>query len=136
MRRWVRPLVATSLALTMTLVASTPAQAVSREGTWRGPTSQGYNIRFRVNPAQQITFVTFTVFIDGAFCEGPVTWSATGRFPIRADDTFVVRGRDGIDSFLVKGEFVARNRAKGILKSSTITGCIGSGRATWVATRT
>jgi hypothetical protein len=136
MRRWLRYVVVTSLSLCMALAASTPVQAVSREGTWRGTTAEGYGVRFRVNASQRVVFVTFRVDIDGAFCSGTITWTATGiRAPIRADNTFVVTGRDGLDSFRVRGEFVARNRAEGFVSTSTISDCIGSGRATWVARR-
>ncbi|HEX6844314.1 MAG TPA: hypothetical protein VF235_04280 [Actinomycetota bacterium] len=136
MRRWLRYVVVTSLSLCMAFAAATPAQAMSREGTWRGTTSEGYGIRFRVNEAQRVVLVTFKVDIEGAFCEGAITWTATGiRAPIRADNTFVVTGQDGLDRFRVRGQFVARNRAEGLVTTSTISGCLGSGRATWVARR-
>lgn len=136
MRSWLRTLVVTLLAFSMALAAAAPAQAVSREGTWRGPTSQGYSIRFRVSAAQRITYVTFKVDIEGAFCSGSITWEASRlSVPIQADRTFVIKGQDGLDHFVVRGEFVARNRAKGMLHSGVIEDCVGSGRATWVANR-
>jgi hypothetical protein len=136
MRSWLRTLVVTLLAFSMMLAAAAPAHAVSREGTWRGRTSESYPIRFRVSAAQRITFVTFKVVIDGAFCSGTITWSASHlTVPIRADKTFVVKGQDGLDHFVVRGEFVAKNRAKGTVHSGVIEDCVGDGRATWVANR-
>jgi hypothetical protein len=136
MRRWLRFVVVTMLSLSMAIAVSTPAQAVSREGTWRGPTSQGYTIRFHVGASQRVTSMVFKVDISGAFCSGTMTWQASGiSAPIRPDGTFVVRGQDGLDSFVVRGDFVARNRATGTLRTSVIEGCVASGRASWVAHR-
>jgi hypothetical protein len=135
MRSWLRTLVVTLLAFSMALAAAAPAQAMSREGTWRGQTSESYPIRFRVSAAQRITFVTFKIDIDGAFCSGTITWTAKNlSAPIR-DNTFVVKGQDGLDHFVVRGEFVARNRATGMVHSGVIEDCVGDGRATWVANR-
>jgi hypothetical protein len=55
--------------------------------------------------------------------------------PIKVDKTFVVKGRDGLDHFVVRGEFVAKNRATGTVHSGVIEDCIGDGRATFVANR-
>jgi len=136
MRGWLRTLVVTLLAFSMTLAATAPAQAVSREGTWRGQTSETFPIRFRLSAAQRITFMTFKVDIDGAFCSGTITWTAKSlSAPIRPDKTFVVKGQDGLDHFVVRGKFVAKNRADGTVHSGVIEDCVGEGRATWVATR-
>lgn len=136
MRSWLRTPVVTLVAFSMMLAAAAPAQAVSREGTWRGQTSESYPIRFRVSAAQRITFVTFKVAIDGAFCSGTITWTARSlSAPIKPDRTFVVKGQDGLDHFVVRGQFVARHRAKGTVHSGVIEDCVGEGRATWVATR-
>ena len=135
MRSWLRTLVVTLLAFSMMLAAAAPAHAVSREGTWRGQTSESHPIRFRVSSAQRITFVTFKVDIDGAFCSGTITWTAHVSVPIKVDKTFVVKGQDGLDHFVVRGEFVAKNRATGTVHSGVIEDCIGDGRATFVANR-
>lgn len=135
MRSWLRTLVVTLLAFSMALAAAAPAQAISREGTWRGTTSESYPIRFRVNAAQRVTYVTFKVDIDGAFCSGTIGWEASHlSVPIR-ENMFVIKGQDGLDHFVVRGTFVARNRATGTVHSGVIEDCVGEGKATWVANR-
>ncbi len=136
MRSWLRTLVVTLLAFSMMVVVSAPAQAMSREGTWRGQTSESYAIRLRVSSAQRITSVTFKVDIDGAFCSGTITWTASHlSAPIKPDKTFVVKGQDGLNHFVVRGTFVARDRATGTVRSGVIGECVGDGRATFAADR-
>jgi hypothetical protein len=136
MRRWLRAITLTSFVLVLGMAAVAPVEAISRTGTWRGPTAEGHVIAFRVNAAQRITWVRFKIDVTGAFCEGTVTWEATHlSVPIRADNTFKITGSEGLDTFTVRGEFVARNRARGTAKTSLIGECVASGYTRWSANR-
>lgn len=119
----------------LALAAIPAASAASPQGTWAGDTSQGRAIKFRVNASEQITFLKVVIEVPGMFgCV--VTWTSRNiRAPIRDDGTFVVKGQDGLDSIVVKGEVVARRRAEGTAKTSLAGDCIGKKKVTWEARR-
>lgn len=56
-----------------------------------------------------------------------VTWESRNlRVPIHEDATFVVKGKDGPDTVVVKGELVTRRRAEGPAKTSLVGERIGT----------
>ena len=117
------------LASMPSALASVPA------GTFAGDTSQDRPVTVRVNAKEEVTFFKVVIEVTGMFgCV--VTWKAGDLdAPIADDGTFVVRGEDGLDSVVVKGEFVSRRRAEGTAKTSLIGDCIGDKKVTWSATR-
>lgn len=117
------------LAAMPSALASVPA------GTFAGETAQDRPITVRVNDRDEVTFFKVVLEVPGILgCV--VTWKAGNLHePIASDGSFVLRGEDGLDSVVVKGEFVSRRRAEGTAKTSLIGECIGSKKVTWSATR-
>lgn len=95
-------------------VASVPAGATPRDGTFEGTTSQDRRIRFTVD---QTTIKSITIVIAHSHCS--LTVRARVRHlgvRVQSDDTFTVRLTDGV-TIVVKGEFDTRRRASGTFRS-------------------
>lgn len=117
------------------LVPAPSAMAGPHGGTFRGETSQALAIVIRVNEQEEIRFVKVVIDVPGDLgCV--VTWKAADlRVPIAEDGTFVVRGQSGLDTLVVRGEFVSRRKAEGTAKTSVEGDCSGGKRVTWRTTR-
>jgi hypothetical protein len=132
----IRRLVALIAVCLLAVLASMPSALASVPGgTYAGDTSQDRPINIRVNEQDEVTFFKVAIEVSGMFgCV--VTWKAGNLDePIADDGTFILRGEDGLDSVVVKGEFVSRRRAEGTAKTSLIGDCIGDKKVTWSATR-
>lgn len=119
----------------LALAAMPAASAAWHEGRWVGETSQGRIIKFRVNASAEITFLKVVIEVAG-MTGCVVTWTSRNiEAPIRDDGTFVVKGSDGLDTVVVKGELLSRRRAEGTAKTSLVGECIGKKKVTWEARR-
>ena len=132
----IRKVVALAAACTLALLVPMPsALAGVHEGTFRGETSQALGFTVRVNAREEIRFVKVVIDVPGDLgCV--VTWKAADlRVFIGKDGTFVVRGQNGLDTLVVRGEFVTRRTVEGTAKTSVEGDCSGDKRVTWTATR-
>ncbi len=133
---------AASVPLTLALLLGTalPALGVSREGTWKGATSQDRPMRLEVNAGERIDFVRTTIDYDNADCADTVTWQFGLSTRIREDSTFrllLVDPQDDRDTVTIVGEFTAARRARGTFRSH-LEGpgpCDFGERGTWRLTR-
>jgi hypothetical protein len=118
------------------LLAASPADAVDRDGSYRGLTSQDRRIRFVVEGGA-IGNVRLSIFHEP--CNLTVVATSGGTtFQIEDDNTFVMRffARDRRDNVVVRGEFTGRNRARGTLRSAQADpGCSDVVRGNWRAVR-
>lgn len=136
MKGGLRKIIASLAAGTLLALVPMPeAVAVSHRGRWVGETSQERLIKFRVNGSEQITYLKVVIEVPGMFgCV--VTWESRNiKAQIRSDGRFVVKGKDGLDTVVVKGEFISRRRAAGTAKTSLIGECIGDKKVRWTARR-
>jgi hypothetical protein len=99
------------------LLAAVPALGGTRDGVWKGSTSQGRAVRFEIR-GDTITAVKISVLHEA--CNLTVTANARRtEFPISDEGTFTMRffGGEGQDRLVVRGEFTSRLRARGIVRS-------------------
>jgi hypothetical protein len=118
------------------LLVAVPALGVTRNGVWKGSTSQNRTFRFEVERGS-ITAVNTSVLHED--CNLTVT-ANSGRtdFPIRDDGTFTMRffGAEGRDRVVIRGEFTTRRRAKGVVRSiQDSPDCRETLTPTWTARR-
>jgi hypothetical protein len=136
LRRWIVP-----VAATLVVLSGLPADAATREGTWRGDTSQDFRVRFIVGDDERIKDITIKIEYENDTCVRTVTWGFGLDVRIRDDDTFRLRladDADDRDTAVIRGEFVTRRRAEGTFRGTFSDGgaCNDLGaKGTWVAKR-
>jgi hypothetical protein len=129
---------AATLAIGLVLLAPVPVAAGSRTGTWRGTTSQGKNVRFKVGADQRIHFLKIVVTVQGTACDIDIALLAKGiDTQIKQDGSFRVSADQGSSSVVVNGTFTTLRRATGTARMTETNGGCGDGTAhvDWKATR-
>lgn len=126
----------------LVLVMSAPAAvAATREGKWRGDTSQDFKILLIVGDDERIKDVEVKIEYENDTCIRQVSWGFGLDVRIRDDNTFrldLVDDRDDRDTALILGEFVTHRRVEGTFRGTFFDG--GScndlkAKGTWVAKR-
>ena len=136
MTRWTWPVTALLIVLT-----ALPAGAATREGKWRGETSQDFKIVVIVGDDERIKTVEVKVEYDNDACVREVTWGFGLDVRVRDDGTFrlnLADDNDDRDTLLIRGEFVTRRRAEGTFRGTFFDGGACNdlkAKGTWVAKR-
>ena len=127
----------TVLAIVASLAAASALAFRAEDGGWRGTTTQGLPISFRVNDSS--TLVKRIRFHVKTTC--PL---GTARYRVASSGTVQINGRrfsvsatNVLSQAQVKGRFIGRRTAKGILRWKSFEGSLGgycrSGRVGWTA---
>ena len=138
-RRRLTPIIA--IVVAVLVIGAPPAHAVSREGTYKGSTSQDRPIKLRVGDDERIHVVRITIEYEDATCLTHVLWDFQLSARIRDDATFhlkLVDDADARNEVVLNGEFTSRRRVKGTFRSTVHRsgGCVDvRASGDWSATK-
>lgn len=130
-------MLAATLAIGLVLLAPVSVAAGSRTGIWRGSTTQGKNVRFKVGADQRIHSFKITVTVQGTTCDIDVALLAKGiDTQIKQDDSFRITANQGSSTVVVNGTFTTLRRASGTARMTETNGECGDGTShvDWKAT--
>jgi hypothetical protein len=105
----------------------------SVDGDWTGTTSEGRAVSFTI-AGGKLTQISFGAVVIGAGCTSTMTHGSSGTLGDVGNAITHTRDVGGVTSTLF-GTFDSNKTASGWVKITTTDGCVGTGIATWTATR-
>jgi len=138
MRNGAKSALGTMLLISVLLLAAGVALAVTpQSGAWKGGTAQNKPVSFRVVSGRNVSNFKFRVKAE---CPTGFTVTSIGTLPWSEKITnsrFSFSGSSGDSSIVIRGRFISKRRAKGVMRFSAANpeapGRCYSGPVSWGA---